>query len=280
MVFTNMVTSDYFRTLGIRVLRGRPFDAHDSAAGQKVAIVNRSLARFFFGNADPIGRPVHFYRDEGNPLTIVGVVEDATQRSLRLDPPMTVYTPLAQLSQPEALITVALKTRQDPLALAGVVRPAVNALSPSAVVSYVRTMEEQIGVTLVRERLLALLSTAFGALALVLSCIGLYGVVSYDVTRTMRELGIRVALGARRGDVLRQVLRRALSVSSAGVLFGLLVTIAAIHVLSTLLFGITARDPLTLSSAALLLVLTTVAASYIPARRAARVDPVVVLRMD
>jgi ABC-type antimicrobial peptide transport system permease subunit len=193
---------------------------------------------------------------------------------------MTVYTPLAQLREPESVVTVALRTQQDPLALAASVRPEVRALSTAVVVDYIRTMDQQIGTTLVRKRLLALLSSAFGALALVLSCIGLYGVVSYDVTRSLRDLGIRVALGAQRLDVLRHVFRAALAVSSIGILAGLIGALGATRLLSTLLFGITARDPVTLASAAALLLLTTLVANYVPARRASRVDPVVVLRTE
>jgi len=279
-VFTNMVTPDYFRTLGIALVGGRVFDSRDTASSERVAVVNRAVVRLFFGNENPIGRRVHFYQDEAHPMTIVGVVEDAAQRSLREDPPRTVYTPLSQLSQPEELLTVALRTRQDPAALAGSVRDEVRALSPHVVVDYIRTMEQQIEQTLVRERLVAMLSSAFGALALVLSCIGLYGVVSYDVARSVRELGIRLALGAQRLDVLGGVVRGALSVSLIGILAGLVAALAATRVLGTLLFRITARDPVTLASAAALLLLTTLLASYIPARRASRVDPITVLRME
>jgi predicted permease len=280
LVFTNMVTPDYFRTFGIRVVSGRVFDSHDRAGTANAAVLNRAAARFFFANENPIGRTVHFFKDENNPLTIVGVVEDTIQWSLRQDPPMTVYTPLAQLREPEFMVTVALKTRQDPLALASSVGPEVRALSAHLVVDYVRTMDQQIGATLVRERLLALLSSAFGVLALVLSCIGLYGVVSYDVARRVRDLGIRLALGAQRRDVVRQVIGGALTMSSVGVLSGLLAAFVATRLLSSLLFGITARDPLTLASAAALLVVTTLLASYLPARRASSVDPIAVLRAE
>lgn len=211
-------------------------------------------------------------------MTIVGIVEDATQRSLREEAPMTVYTPLSQLSEPEGLLTVALRTRQDPSQLAAAVRGEVRAVNNHAVVDYIRTMEQQIATTLVREQLLAMLSSAFSVLALVLSCIGLYGMVSFDVTRSVRELGIRLALGAQRLDVLRQVIRGALSISSIGVIAGLLGALAATRLLSTLLFGVTERDPVTLVATALLLIVTTLAASYLPARRAARVDPVTALR--
>jgi predicted permease len=280
MVFTNMVTSDYFRTFGIGVVAGRMFDARDAANTQKVAIVNRALARFFFGNDDPIGRSVHLYRDDANPITIVGIVEDATQRSLREEPPRTIYTPLTQLRQPEGLVTVALRTSDNPSALAGSMRAEVRALTSDVVVDNVRTMEQQIGSELVRERLLALLSTAFAGLAVLLSCVGLYGVVSYDVGRSLPDLAIRMALGAQRLDVLRQVIRGALFISSIGITVGLLAALVGTRVVASLLYGVTARDPLTLAGAAALLMLTTLIASYLPARRAMKVDPLVALRCE
>ena len=279
-VFTNMISPDYFRTLGIGLVSGRVFDARDTAKNEKVAIINRSVARFFFGDADPIGRRVHFFRQEANPMTIVGLVEDTTQRSLRDDPPRIVYTPLSQLSEPEGLMTVALRTRQDPALLAAQVRAEVRGVNPNVTVDYIRTMEQQIGDVLVREQLLAMLSSAFSGLALLLSCIGLYGVVSYDVTRSLRDLGIRMALGAQRLDVLRRIIRGALSIASLGVVAGLLGAWAATRLLSTLLFGVTARDPLTLAGTALLLIAVTVIASYFPAHRAARIDPAAVLRTE
>jgi predicted permease len=280
LVFTNMVTPDYFRTFGIGVVAGRMFDARDSAGAPKVAIVNRALARFFFGNEDPIGRRVHFHQDDANPMTIVGIVEDATQRSLREEPPRSLYTPLTQLRQPEGLVTVALRTAEDASSLAAPMRGEVRALAPDVLVDNFRTMEQQIGTELVRERLLAMLSTAFAALAVVLSCVGLYGVVSYDVTRSLRDLGIRMALGAQRLDVLRHVIRGAALMSSIGICAGVLASLAGTRLVASLLFGVTARDPLTLGAAAALLMLTTVLASYVPARRASRVDPALVLRNE
>jgi predicted permease len=280
LVFSNMVSPGYFRTLGISVLSGRVFDPRDAMTSQRVAVINRATARFFFGNDSPIGRSIHFSGNDAHPMTVVGLVEDTIQRSLRDEPPMIVYTPLTQLTEPESMLTVALRTQQDPRALAATVRPEVRALNGAVVVDYIRTMDQQIGDILIRERLLGMLSSSFGILALLLSCVGLYGVVSYDVTRNLRELGIRIALGAQRGDVLRQIVGKALSVSSLGVLAGIIAALAATRLLASLLFGITARDPLTLIGAAALLTLTTLMASYLPARRAARVDPVVVLRMD
>jgi predicted permease len=275
-----MVTGDYFRTFGIPIVDGRVFDSRDSAAAPKVAIVNRALARFFFGDDQPIGRRVQFYRDEANPLRIVGIVEDTTQRSLREEPPMAIYTPLTQLSRPETLVTLALRTPDSSAAAVESVRAEVAAMAPAVVIENVRTMEQQIGSELVRERLLAMLSTAFASLAVVLSCTGLYGVVSYDVTRHRRNLGIRMALGAQRLDILLNVIRTALVICSIGIAGGLVATLAGTRVVASLLFGVTARDPLTLVATAAVLMLTTMAASYVPARRASRVDPASVLRAE
>jgi ABC-type antimicrobial peptide transport system permease subunit len=275
-----MVTPDYFHTFGIGIVGGRVFNERDSMNAPKVAIVNRALARFFFQDGNPIGRSVHFYRDDANPMTIVGIVEDATQRSLREDPPMTIYTPLTQLRGPEALVTVVLRALENSSSLVESMRADVRGLAPGVVVDNVRTMEQQIGAELVRERLLAMLSTAFAVFAIVLSCIGLYGVISYDVTCNLRNLGIRMALGARRLDVLLGVVRGALVISTIGIIAGLLATLAGTRVVASLLFGVTARDPLTLIAAAGFLLFTTVMASYIPARRAANIDPVLILRSE
>jgi ABC-type antimicrobial peptide transport system permease subunit len=212
-------------------------------------------------------------------MTIVGVVEDAAQYSFRQPPLMTVYTPLTQLAEPESLVTVALRSR-DPAALRQSIRSEVRSFTPDVVVDYVRTMEEQVDAALVRERLLAMLSSAFGLLALVLSCIGLYGVVSYDVTRRRREIGIRMALGARRADVLRQILGGAVAICCVGVLAGLMVAVAGTRFLASLLFEVAPRDPLTLAVAATMIVATTVMASYLPARRASALDPALVLRTE
>ncbi len=279
-VFTNMVTPDYFRTFGIGVIGGRTFNERDSTNGPKVAIVNRALARFFFQDGNPIGRTVHFYRDDANPMTIVGIVENATQRSLREDPPMTIYTPLTQLREPEATVTVALRTLNNSSPLAESIQADVRGLAPTVVVDNVRTMEQQISTELVRERLLAMLSSAFAVFAVVLSCVGLYGVVSYDVSRSLRNLGIRRALGAQRLDVLLGVIRSALVISSIGIVAGLLATLVGTRVVASLLFGVTPKDPLTLLAVAGMLLFTTVVASYIPARRAANTDPALILRSE
>jgi ABC-type antimicrobial peptide transport system permease subunit len=213
-------------------------------------------------------------------MTVVGVVEDANQWSLRDDPFRTVYTPLTQLAEPETDLTVSLRSSQAVGELAASVRAEVADASPDLIVDYIRTMNQQIAGSLVRERVLAFLSGAFGLLALALCCIGLYGVIAYDVGRRARDLGIRLALGGQRGDVLARVLGQAAGIALVGVAVGLGATLASTRVLSSLLFGIEPHDPLTLGLAVGMIAVTTLIASYLPARRASRIDPTMVLRSE
>jgi predicted permease len=291
-VSTNIVTPDYFATFGIRLLRGRPFGAEDRADTAKVALVSESMARFDYGDLDPTGRS--FFLGGGRQrtaVTIVGVVADLRQERLRVEtPPRMVYTPLAQAGvglrgAPEALprLTAELRVIDDAAtlrALAASVRDEVRALNKSAAVTYIRTMDEQLDAALIQEGVLATLSTAFGALALLLAAVGLYGVMSYNVARRSREIGIRLALGAARAAVLRGVLRETAMLSATGIAIGLAIAFAATTTVSTFLFGLTPRDPATLVVSAAILLATTLAAGYLPARRAARVDPMRALRTE
>jgi predicted permease len=279
-VFSNMVTPGYFETFGTRLVRGRTFNAQDSSTSAQVAIVNESMAKFYFGSTDPIGRTIKFGNEIAKPMTIVGVVRDAIQLSLRQPPPRTVYSLLSQAYEAEPTVTATVRTAGDPGWLVSGVRSEVRALNGEVVVNYIRTMEQQIHAALVREHVLAALSTWFGVLALVLACVGLYGVLAYDVARRRRELGIRIALGAQPTRLLRQVLRQASALAVVGIVVGLAVAWAATQVLSSLLFGLSPGDPLTLAFAALLLATTALIAGYLPARRAARVDPLAALRYE
>ncbi|HEU4694417.1 MAG TPA: FtsX-like permease family protein, partial [Vicinamibacterales bacterium] len=231
--------------------------------------------------ADPIGRTIAFGRnpDPNRTLTVVGVVTDARQ-SLRETPPRMVYQPLAQIAEPPADLTAAIRTTGDPVSIAGLVRGEVRALTRDVAVSWVRTMEEQIAASLLSERLLATLSTAFGVLAMLLACIGLYGVISYDVTRRRRDIGIRLALGATRSIVLGGVLRQAATIVVAGLTMGLIGAWFTSQLVEGFLFGLTARDPYMLGVAVLTLTTTAMLAGYLPARRAAQVDPATTLRTE
>jgi macrolide transport system ATP-binding/permease protein len=291
-VSTNVVTPEYFSTFGIGIVRGRAFTAQDHATAPKVALVSEAMARVFYGEADPIGRS--FLLGGGNQRaqwTIVGVVQDVRQERLRTGAPTRmVYTPLAQgargldeRSDTLSRLTVEIRMSGDATALSALAasaRDEARALHKAAVVSWVRTMDEQLDAALIRERVLATLSTAFGALALILSSVGLYGVMAYTVARRSREIGIKLALGAARSSVLLQVLRDTVMVSAAGIAIGIFGAVALAESVSAFLFGLAPRDPLTLAGSAAVLLATTLVAGYLPARKAAAVDPMQALRAE
>lgn len=282
----HVVTAAYFQTLGIGLVRGRVFTDQDRAGSPNVVIIDEKFARDYFGEADPLGH-VLVLGAEKQAMTIVGVVRNVRHEQLRNDAPRTVYSPLSQPAvgidgralSPDRLTTM-IRTSGDPRALAASVREQVRQLDPNALVYYTRTMRQQLDAALVRERFLATLSTGFGLLATVLAAVGLFGLMAYRIARRTGEIGIRMALGATRARVLRQTLNESLVLSVAGVVIGLGATLAATQVVSAFLFGLSRHDPRTLVTVALILLATTCLAGYIPARRAARVEPMRALRAD
>jgi predicted permease len=287
-VSPNIVSPEYFRTFGIKLVQGRLFTDDDGADRPKVAVVSESMARFYFGDGEPLGRSF-LLGSTDDPITIVGVVANVRHERLsEREPPKMVYTPLAQMATVTAngqnpvptQVTVEVRTTGDPRALAPLLQSEVRRLNRVAVMSYVRTLEQQLDAALVRERLLAALSAGFSALALLLACVGVYGTLSHTVARRAREIGIRMALGAERRAVVGRVLRQCLTIAGCGVVLGGIVAIWMAGTLSAFLFEISPRDPLTLFATAGLLLVTAAAAGYLPARRAARVDPACVLKND
>jgi predicted permease len=272
------VTPGYFQTFGIQLLRGRDFTAGDTRDGLPVGIINGAMARLYFGDRDPLGQTFGFQHEAEQRVIVVGLAEDTHQMNLREPAPPTVYTPLAQLPEAPSWMNFELRTAQDPASLAPAAMAAARSVSKDVVIRYVRTMAEQVDASLIRERLLATLSGGFAVLALLLAAVGLYGVMSYSVSRRGREIGIRMALGARRGNVLWQVLRQTLVISVIGILLGVGVVLASARYVSTLLFGLSERDPLTLASVALMLLCTAMIAGFFPARRAASLDPVTAIK--
>jgi ABC-type antimicrobial peptide transport system permease subunit len=200
--------------------------------------------------------------------------------NLREAPPRTVYSPVAQSEQPPSGLTVELRTARDPAAIITAVREAVRGVNRSIVLRYVRTIEQQVDASLVRERVLATLSAGFAILALTLCAIGLYGVMSYSVTRRSREIGIRMALGARRGRVLAQVMTQTLIMAMTGAIVGVVAAAMTTKTLSDFMFGLSERDPLTLFLVAVTLVAIAMAAGLLPARRAATLDPVRAIKAE
>jgi predicted permease len=278
-VWVNIVSPDYFQTMGVRLLSGRVFTPQDAAGSGRVAVINERTARQYFGGANPVGRSISFMSAPNETIRVVGLVQDVRER-LRQEPPRMVYTALTQIPKPTWQLTAAVRMTADTAGIAASIRPELAALSTDVSVTYIRTIEEQISAALNRERLLATLSTWFGALALVLACVGLYGVVSYDVTNRTRDIGIRLALGAAPNRVLGSVVARTLVLTTAGLAVGLVAALASASALSIFVFGVTTRDPSTLAAAVVILGVTSLLASYLPARRASRVDPLVALRYE
>jgi predicted permease len=280
--FTNMITPGYFQTFGIRMLRGRDFSDHDTSTSTPVAIINKAMARLYFGDRDPLGETIGFFTNAETKqprLTVVGIVEDTHQMNLRERAPAAVYTPLTQEQAPP-WINFEIRTAQNPAGLAAAAVAAARSVSKDVVIRYVRTMAQQVNASLVRERLLATLSGSFAVLALILAAVGLYGVMSYTVSRRGREIGIRMALGARRGNVLWQMLRQTLIVSICGVAAGMAVVLLTSSYMSTLLFGLSERDPYTLVAVSAVLLITATVAGFFPARRAATMDPVRAIKTE
>jgi predicted permease len=278
--FTNPVSPEYFDTLGIRLIRGRVFTDLDTSDSQHVAVVNETMAKFWAGDRDPIGMTLAFRGAPKDLITIVGVVQDTHQMNLREAPPRTVYSPITQAEQPPSGLTLEVRTAQEPAAIVAAVRETVRGVNRSIVLRYVRTIDQQINASLVRERVLATLSAGFALLALVLCAIGLYGVMSYTVTRRSREIGIRMALGAARSRVLAQVMSQTLLIAIVGTVIGVVAAFAATSTLATFLFGLTARDPLTVALVAATLLVVSLAAGLLPARRAATLDPVLAIKAE
>ena len=280
-VFANTVTPEYFDTFGIGLVRGRFFSGGDTASSTRVAIINESVANAFFGDSDPVGQRIGFNSrpDPARTLIVVGVVRDA-RHSLRDAPPKMVYQPLEQSLDPPEALTAAVRTTENPASLAPVVRQVVRTLSPDVAVMWVRTMRQQIAAATTSERLLAMLSSAFAVLALLLACIGVYGVISYDVASHTREIGIRLALGAERSEVLVGVLRPTMTIICIGLAVGLAGALMTSRLVEALLFGLTPRDPASLALTTVTLAAAALLAGYIPARRASRIDPTVALRAE
>jgi putative ABC transport system permease protein len=275
-----IASPDYFRTLEIPVDTGRAFDARDREGTQPVVIVNRVLARREFGNADPVGRHLRVgRRDSSAPWrTIVGVVGNVLHSEVKGHPEPEMYVPLAQA--PSDMMMLAVRTAGDPDGMRDAVRSAIAAVDPTQPVYNVKTLRALLDAALMTQATAMSMMTVFGVLALLLATIGIYGVVSYAVSQQTRELGVRLALGASPGDVLRLVLRRGLSLILLGTVIGGAGALGASRLLSDALYGVTPSDAPTYAAGATLLILVGAAACYLPARRAMRLDPVVILRAE
>jgi len=281
------VSPRYFETMGIRLLRGRVFTDQDRRGGQPVAIIDENLAREYWPNQDALGQRIR----NGNRApwkTIVGIVrpvrhsqvvgEEASREGVEGSGKGVYYFPLYQENSPATFLIA--RASGDPAALAGAIRVAVHDVDPSQPVSDLKTMDERLAMSMGPRRSAVTLLTVFAAMALTLAAVGLFGLIRYNVTQRTQEIGVRMALGASRSDVLRMVLGESLRLALLGVAGGLVAAFALTRVLSSLLYGVSPTDPLTFAGMALVLVSVALLACSIPAQRATRVDPLVALRYE
>jgi len=279
-VGNNLVGEAYFKTLGSPLVRGRDFTPQDRTGAPLVAIVNHTLANRFWPNQDPIGKRLSVNGAEGPFLEIVGVAEDGKYVDLREGPKAFLYQPHAQAYQEgwASQMTLLIKAQGDPLALTNQVRSEIKALLPDVPIFDVKPLSSRMAAAFGSERVLSMLLGAFALLATTLAVIGLYGVMSYSVSQRTQEMGVRMAIGAPRESLLRQILREGMTLVVIGLAIGSGLALATTQFLSNTLYGVKSRDPMTFLLALALLIAVALVANYAPARRAMSVDPVVALR--
>ena len=280
--YTLVVHQDFFATMGIPLRTGRSFTARDDKKAPQVAVINATLARALFGDANPLGRRfttgIDTVSESDTVLEVVGVVADTRHKSLREAPPRIFYRP--HLQSDSGPRTFEVRTLQPPEDLMPAIRQVVQAYDPALPILALSTQASAIANLWTQERIVALASGTLGGLALTVSVIGLFGVMSYAVARRTKDIGIRMALGAQSNGVLRSVLRESLALAGGGILIGLAATLATTRFLETMLFGLGPNDPVAIGVAIALMLTVAAAAGYLPARRAAKVDPMVALRHE
>lgn len=278
-VWYQLISDEYLQTMGIRLLKGRYFTDQDNFDAPRVVIVTESFARRYFPDGNVIGKRLNFNNPQ-KPLwrEIVGIASDVKQFGLNKEAPIAIYFYQGQSASP--FVTLAVRTSTNPLNLASEIRSQVWSIDKNLAVSNIQTMEQVVIKTVNTPRITLSLIGAFAAAALLLAALGLYGVVSYSAAQRTNEIGIRMALGARENDVLKMVVGQGMRLAAIGVVIGLIGAYALTHLMSKLLFGVSATDPLIFVTIAGLLALIALIASYIPAYRASKIDPIIALRYE
>jgi predicted permease len=281
-IFWDQVGAGYFKALDVPLLLGREFGPQDTATSPRVAVINETAAKFYFGKANPLGRKLWIddTQNAGKPMEIVGVVRDVRDHQVRGEIQRRFYIPVAQPQDELYAVKFEIRTVGKPEAAMEGARKAFAGFDANVPVAAARTVEDQVSRSLEQDILIARLSSFFGALALLLACIGLYGVMSYTVGGRTKEFGLRMALGAQRPAVLQMVLWEAMKLVLIGVIVGVPAALSASQLLSSILFGLKTTDPVSLSAVVAILALVAFLAGLIPARRATKVDPMVALRYE
>ena len=277
----DLITPDYFRTMGIPMLRGRDFTDADTATAERVVIVNQALAHSYYPGEDPLGKRFHIGSPESTKvawMTIVGIVGDIHRRTLEIAPRPEMYIPFLQF--PGGYATILARTDRDASLLGPALRAAIHAEDPNMPIASMLTMDAVMAATYQSRWLTLLLFGGFAFLALVLAAVGTYGVMSYTISQRIHEIGVRMALGAQPSDVLKLVIGSGMKLALAGIAAGTLVSLGVTQMMSTFLFGVTPTDPATFAGVVGILAAVALAACWIPAHRATRVDPLVALRYE
>jgi putative ABC transport system permease protein len=274
----SIISPEFFSVMRTSLVRGRVFTELDNASAAPVAIINESLARSYFAGEDPIGRRIDFSWDTKGTQEIVGIVRDMKQYGLDLPTAPAIYVPYLQ--RPDAGMTVVVRSFLEPASLVGAMRQQLLTLDKEQPLAQVKTMQQAVADSTAQRRVMVVVSALFGALALLLAALGLYGVMAYTVTLRTREIGVRMALGAQQAHIMRLVIGNGMVLALVGVAVGLAGAFALTQLMASLLFNVTPTDAATFTAVPALLIIVALLACFIPARRATKVDPLVALRYE